>query len=160
MSEEGKVCPACGTLNPPTAKFCMNCGTNLLTKEPSQKLIKIEEDEKILLKSVFLVMTIILLLDAVLNKYVLIAITGATIVGVPYYAAFLLTLASLYIVTKKTYISSHERIIILLATIIGLLSTIFLYILSISADVRTYSPLWIAYLLILPTTWKIYKKGI
>lgn len=27
--QQGKVCPRCGTLNPPNAKFCMNCGFQL-----------------------------------------------------------------------------------------------------------------------------------
>src|SRR5947207_14338962 len=32
------VCPNCGTVNPPTAKFCIECGTALLPLATSEKL--------------------------------------------------------------------------------------------------------------------------
>jgi len=158
MSEESIKCPACGADNPSNAKFCMNCGANLQPGTVSIKLIKIDEPQRISFKLVFLVMAVILLLDAILNRYVFIIITQFLPLGIPYFIAFILTAVSLYIITKKSVITFKESILLLLAVVLGLISTAILYILSLTAGVRTYSPLWIVYLIILPAVWKLVKK--
>lgn len=160
--EEGIVCPNCKHENPVNAKFCMNCGMSLI-EEPKKgaiiKLVEIKEDDRIILRFSLLVMTIVLLLDAILNKYVQITAGQISIFGIPYFISFVLTVLSLYIIIKKNMITSLEKTLLLSAVILGLFITLVLYVLPLlTTNIQMYSPLWIIYLLILPIVWRIFRS--
>jgi len=156
MSEEGVKCQKCGTMNPPNAKYCLNCGAKLGVVEAIKK-IEINDLERAILRVILLSMTIILILDILLNRYVY-TIAKIPLIGAPYAIAFILTVISLYIVTKKAIVSSLEALLLFATAVIGFVATIILYAISVSMGIETYSPIWIIYLLVLPTTWRIFKR--
>lgn len=165
MDIEKRLCPTCGYENPPEAKFCLNCGTQLVgglipqAKKPVAKpvLIEIKSEDRILLRALFLVSVTILLIDMLFNNVVRISMAGFILLGIIYVLGFSASLYALYIVYKKELLGFKDRLALLLSVIFNLLGTGIIYIISILSRVLIYSPIWIIFIIMFPIVWRIFK---
>lgn len=151
-------CPKCGYENPPSAKFCMECGARLVKKQPVE--LKLGEAERTLLKAIFAISLLMLILELSFNRLLHVLVSTPIIggaVGFSYVLGIALSLYMLTVLRRKVSLSHIESIAMILAIVVPLAGTLATYLISVFT-IRTYSPLWVVYAVALATIWRAYRE--
>ncbi len=145
------ICPSCGYKNPPTAKYCLNCGARLLTT-------KNVKDEKTVLM-VLTTLSLVGLVDIIFNSGILKAMSTNFILAL----VGLLWLIGIVIVfyvgfrhrNKPFYLVEHSFKLLYIGVIFQFIGYFIFYILFFVLGLVVISPLWILYVYLLRRLYKI-----
>ena len=154
-ADETIVCPKCSSVNPSSAKFCLNCGFNL-------SILSGERIGGMLLMFTFIV-SLASLLDFFLNTGVSKAAVANSILGL----LELLGIIGVIIVLYVWYRFRHVGVplynlsfkMLFLGVFLIFLSYLVFYAIFFIVGVITLSPLWIVYGFLLRSFYVKYKEG-
>ena len=148
------ICPSCGYKNPPTAKFCLNCGARL-------SAIKNAKDEKTIL-IILTSLSLVGLVDIIFNAGILKAVSTNFILAL----ISLLWLIGIIIVfyigfkyrNKPFYLVKHNFKLLYLGVIFQFIGYFIFYALFLILGLIVISPLWILYIYFLNYLYKTYRS--
>lgn len=154
IKEDYIICPSCGYKNPSTAKFCLNCGSRLLT-------VRTGKDEKLALV-ILNFLSLISLVDMFLNSGIIKAMSAnsvLTLLGL----LWLIGIVIIFYVgfkyrNKVFYLVDHDFKLLYIGIVFQFIGYLIFYVVFFIVGLIVISPLWILYAYFLRYLYKAYRS--
>lgn len=155
VKENYIICPVCGYKNPSTAKFCLNCGSRLVT-------VKTAKNGKLAL-IILNFLSLIGLADMFLNSGVIKAILANSILAL-LDLLWLTGVAMMFYIgfkyrNRDFYLISRDFKIVYISVVFQFISYLIFYSIFLLIGLVVISPLWILYAYFLRYLYKAYHSA-